>query len=71
MEKEKKKRKGGAGKDERKEEETAYDIVAKCMNIQEVFAKVSSSIAVVFNLFYSSTHFAIRHNQTTPFHADQ
>ena len=43
MEKEKK-RKGGAEKEHEKNRKKLHDIAAKCMNIQEVFAKVSSPV---------------------------
>ena len=43
---EKKKRKGNAEKEREKKRKKLHDIAAsvKCMNIQEVFAKVSSSV---------------------------
>ena len=43
MEKERKKRKGVAEKEREKKRKELHGMAAKCMNIQEVFAKVNSS----------------------------
>ena len=43
MEKETKKRKGGAEKEREKKKKKLKEIVAKCINIQEAFARASTS----------------------------
>ena len=56
MEKEKKKRKGGAEKEREKMRKKLDDIVAKCMNIQEVLAKVNSSVGSQTKSLNSAIH---------------
>ena len=43
MEKERKKRQGGAEKERERKEKKSKEITAKCMNIQEAFARASNS----------------------------
>ena len=43
MEKETKKRKGGAEKEREKKKKKLKEIAAKCINIQEAFARASTS----------------------------
>ena len=56
MEKEKKKRKGGAEKEREKKRRKLHDIATKRINIQEVFAKVSSSLGSQMKSVNSAMH---------------
>ena len=52
----KKRRKGGAEKEHKKKSKKLHDITVKCMNIQEVFAKVSSSVGSQTKSVNSAMH---------------